>query len=43
MVQCMETWIVADPEAVKKYYGAGFKAEKVPKRENLEEEPKSQI
>ncbi|MGL4461773.1 MAG: DUF4276 family protein [Planctomycetia bacterium] len=40
MVQTMEAWIVADPEALKQYYGANFHAQSLPARENLEEEPK---
>lgn len=43
MVQCMEAWIVADPEALSEYYGAGFKAAKLPVRTNLEEEPKAAV
>lgn len=43
MAQIMETWIVADPKALSAYYGDGFNAAKLPKRTNLEEEPKGQV
>lgn len=43
MVQCMETWIVADPGALGTFYGKGFHARSLPIRENLEEEPKSEV
>jgi len=43
MAQCMEAWLVADPEALKEYYAQGFNANALPKRINLEEEPKVQI
>lgn len=43
MVQCMEAWIVADPETLTGYYGKGFRAKSLPVRKNLEEEPKLQI
>jgi hypothetical protein len=43
MVQCMEAWLVADPEALAKYYGQKFNPNPLPKRTNLEEEPKAQI
>jgi len=43
MVQCMETWIVADVEALKKFYGQGFLEHYLPVRENLEEESKTDI
>lgn len=43
MVQIMETWIVADPEALARYYGQGFRRAKLPKRTNLEKEPKARI
>jgi len=43
MAQCMETWLVADPQALADYYKQGFNANALPKRTNLEEEPKAQI
>jgi hypothetical protein len=43
MVQCMETWIVADPRALEGYYGNGFHANRLPVRPNLEDEPKAQV
>ncbi len=43
MAQCMETWLVADPEALGEYYDQGFNAKALPRRTNLEEEPKPQI
>lgn len=43
MVQCMEAWIVADPEALADYYGQGFRKSGLPARKNLEEESKERI
>jgi hypothetical protein len=43
MVQCMETWIVADPDALAIYYGKDFQASSLPVRAKLEEEPKAQV
>jgi hypothetical protein len=43
MAQCMETWLVADPEALAEYYKQEFNANALPKRTNLEEEPKDDI
>lgn len=43
MAQCMEAWLVADPEALATYYNQGFNANALPNRINLEEEPKVQI
>lgn len=43
MVVCMETWIVADPDAMESYYGPGFRRNSLPKRPNLEDEPKSSL
>ena len=36
MVQTMETWIVADPEALHRYYGQGFNAAALPRAADLE-------
>ena len=43
MVQVMETWIAADPNALAGYYGQGFNAGALPTRRNLEEEPKASV
>jgi hypothetical protein len=43
MVQCMEAWIVADPDALASFYGNNFHSNKLPTRRNLEEEPKTSI
>ena len=43
MVQTMETWIVADPDVLRSYYGADFKSAKLPSRANLEDEPKKEL
>lgn len=43
MVQCMEAWIVADPDALAAIYKQNLNAKKLPKRPNLEDEPKSDI
>ncbi len=37
MVETMETWLVADPDALATYYGNGFKRDKLPKRKDLED------
>jgi Domain of unknown function (DUF4276) len=42
MTQCMESWIVADPDALKDYYGQGFRST-LPKRQSLDEEEKRAI
>ena len=36
MVQSMETWIVADPQALTAYYGQDFRVRRFPKAKNLE-------
>lgn len=36
MVQTMETWIVADPDALTRYYGRGFQRNELPEASNLE-------
>ena len=43
MVQSMEAWIVADPDALAAYYGQHFQANALPRRQNLEEENKVDI
>ncbi len=43
MVQTMEAWIVADPEALNSYYGHGFQANSLPRHENLEDVSKQDV
>ena len=43
MVQTMEAWIVADPEALNSYYGHEFHVGSLPRRENLEEVSKQDV
>ena len=43
MVQVMETWIVADPAALSRYYGQGFRVNKLPKATDLETVPKTTV
>jgi hypothetical protein len=43
MVQCMEAWMVADPDALEIFYKQNFKKESLPKRTDLEEEPKTDL
>jgi len=43
MAQCMETWIVADPAALEKFYGKKFASKDLPSRILLEEEPKRDV
>lgn len=43
MAQCMEAWLVADPDTLAGYYQKGFEGKRLPKRANLEEEPKASI
>ena len=43
MVQTMETWIVADPEILREYYGQRFNAGALPRRPNLEEVSKADV
>jgi hypothetical protein len=43
MAQCMETWLVADLEALEEYYGQKFIRAALPPRQNLEEEPKKRV
>lgn len=40
MTRCMEAWVFADGEKVAEFYGKDFKANALPKRKVLDEEPK---
>lgn len=43
MTQIMETWLVADPEGLARYYGGRFNPAKLPRRMDLEQEPKTRV
>ena len=43
MVQVMETWIVADAEALNRYYGSGFERDRLPRHAVLEALPKADV
>ena len=43
MVQAMEAWIVADPPALAKYYGQGFRLAALSKTQNLEDVSKQDL
>ena len=43
MIQTMEAWIVADKQALTKYYGDGFDENALPGRENLETVSKGSV
>lgn len=43
MVLTMESWLVADPDALEQYYGKGFRRSALPPAGRIEELPKAQI
>ena len=43
MVQTMETWMVADPDALRRYYGQNFNGNVLPRTANLEEVAKTDV
>lgn len=43
MTRCMEAWVFADGETVADFYGKDFKANALPKRKVLDEEPKPSL
>ena len=43
MVQVMETWIVADPDTLAKWYGSDFRKNELPRTANLETISKASI
>jgi hypothetical protein len=43
MVQCMEAWIVADPDTLETFYKQNFKKNCLPTRPNLEDVSKTDL
>lgn len=43
MVQMMEAWLVADIEALRKHYGAGFNERAIPRTHNVEDIDKDRL
>ncbi len=43
MVQVMESWLLADPEALKSYYGKDFRIDVLPKNQRIEQVSKRDI
>jgi len=43
MVQMMESWLIADTEALKMFYGQGFNANAIPRHANVEQIAKAQV
>jgi hypothetical protein len=43
MVECMESWFLADKEALEKFYGQGFKNNSLPAKPKIEEVSKSDV
>jgi hypothetical protein len=43
MVQCMETWFLADVEALRRYYGKEFRESAMPRNPKVEEIPKKDV
>jgi hypothetical protein len=43
MTQLMESWFIADRDALTRFYGQGFAAASIPKRTNVEEIPKADV
>ncbi|UQA59138.1 DUF4276 family protein [Polyangium aurulentum] len=43
MVQAMEAWLIADPDALATHYGQGFKRSALPARKDVEAIPKAQL
>ena len=43
MVQTMETWLIADIETLRSYYGSRFNDNALPKRQDLEKVPKENV
>ncbi len=43
MVQCMETWFLADPPALQTFFGQGFAPKSLPAHANIEDAPKTEV
>ena len=43
MVQVMESWFVADREALADFYGSGFRSSAIPQWPEIEEVPKGDV
>lgn len=43
MAQVMESWFLADPDALARFYGQQFGARQIPARRNVEEVPKAEV
>lgn len=43
MVQVMETWVIADINALEQFYGQGFNRKSIPKTKNIEEVDKVKL
>ena len=43
MVQSMESWFLADPDALAKYYGQGFSRKAIGQTVDIEAVPKSEV
>jgi hypothetical protein len=43
MVQCMESWFLADKDALDKYFGADFRLDSLPQNPNVEQISKSDV
>lgn len=43
MVQCMESWFIADKQCLLKFYGQGFVLNAIPKNPDIEKIPKIEI
>ena len=43
MVQCMENWFLADVDALKNYFGQGFRRNSLPNRDDVENVSKADV
>lgn len=43
MVQCMESWFLADPEELASYFGQGFQSSALPRNPNIEAVSKQDV